>query len=64
MILTVASRDARVRALVAQSRVSDEILFKGTHGLTGIGKYVVLCAGAGHPAVILYMKSKVFYIVV
>ena len=55
---TVASHDTYVRALVAHSRASDEIPSKGTQGPTGIGEYVVVCAGARHPAPILCTESK------
>ena len=57
-VSTLASRDTCVRALVAHSRASDEIPSEGTQGPTGIGEYVVLCAGAGHPASILCTESK------
>ena len=43
---------------MAQSRASDEIPSEGTQGPTGIGEYVVLCAGAGHPATILYREKQ------
>ena len=57
-VSTVASRDTRVRALVAQSRARDEITSEGTHGPKGIGEYVVLCVGSGYPTSILCMESK------
>ena len=57
-VSTLASRDTYVRPLVAHSRANDEITSEGTQGSMGVGEYVVLCAGAGHPASIVLSSGK------